>query len=147
MKRKIKIILSLLLLFVSLGLTAQSNNQTTLQKLINKDWVLIHEVSGYESYVCKINYTTTKSVISVIHNGVTSYDEGDDSDFYLSDQIETTFDYSKVGNVQNGKYIIEYIPDLNGESIFHVDEIITITDTYLEIKSHTSGKTYKYTAQ
>jgi hypothetical protein len=142
MKRKIKITLSLLLLFSSLCLTAQTNNQTIMQKLINKTWSLL---SNNENYcMLKHQYTTTHLTISVIcQEKITS----GTADFYLSNQIETTFDYSKVGNITDGKYIISFIPERNGYSYFDVDEIITITDTYLETKSLKSGAIFKYNAQ
>jgi hypothetical protein len=147
MKRKITILS--LLLFVSISSFAQTS--TTLQKLINKDWVYIHENPGYEKYVWIERYTQTKQITTMKTAGdITIYDEEDDmpdSDFYLSDQIETTFDYSKVGNVQNGKYIIWYIPEYDGESFFDVEEIITLTDTYLEVKSLESGETFRFSAQ
>ncbi|MDR1199150.1 MAG: hypothetical protein LBK94_09115 [Prevotellaceae bacterium] len=142
MKRKIKILASLLFLFGSLCLTAQTNNPTTMQKLINKTWTLVSNNANECLY--KHQYTATQLIESVVCQEKTT---SGNADFYLSNQIEATFDYSKVGNIQNGKYIIEYIPDLNGESIFHVDEIITITDTYLETKSLKSGSTFKFNRQ
>ena len=142
MKRKVtKLFLTL---FVSLSLFAQ--NTTTLQKLINKEWMYIHQNVGYEDYQLKFIYTTTTLDVIIICKGVVTADDHPYS-FYLSDQIETSFDHSMVGNVQNGKYIISYIPDYDGVPIFDVDEIITITDTYLEIKSLKSGETFKFNAQ
>ncbi|MDR1347647.1 MAG: hypothetical protein LBJ63_04335 [Prevotellaceae bacterium] len=143
MKRKIKIILSLLLLFGSLGLTAQSNNPTIMQKLINKTLVLSWDNEN-DNYAYKQQYTSTQITKSVITNfGTTSVV----ADFYLSNQIETTFSYSKIGNATDGKYIISFIPEMDGESIFNVDEIIEITDTYLETKSLKSGSTFKFNIQ
>ncbi|MDR2292600.1 MAG: hypothetical protein LBE11_03905 [Prevotellaceae bacterium] len=144
MKIKIKITLSLLLLFVSLGLTAQSNNQTTLQKLINKTWVLSWDNPTNVDYAYKQQYTSTQLTESVITPyGISSSVAA----FYLSNQIETSFDYSKVGNITDGRYIISFLPDLDGRSYFHVDEIITITDIYLETKSLKSGSTFKFNVQ
>ncbi|MDR1347648.1 MAG: hypothetical protein LBJ63_04340 [Prevotellaceae bacterium] len=144
MKRKIKILASLLFLFGSLGLTAQSNNPTTMQKLINKTWVLSWDNEFNANYAYKQQYTSTQITESVITNfGTTSAV----ADFYLSNQIETTFNYSKVGNATDGQYIISLIPEMDGHSYFNVYEIIEITDTYLETKSLKSGQTFKFNIQ
>jgi hypothetical protein len=140
MKRKIT--LSLLLMFVSLGLTAQSNNTTTMQKLINKDWLMT--VSNPNDLSFKFRYTTTYLTEALTYQGKTTSDV---SAFYLSNQIETTFDYSKVGNVTDGKYIISFIPERNGYSYFDVYEILVLTDVYMEIKSLKSYKTFKFNVQ
>ena len=142
MKRKITTFV--LLLFVSLSLSAQSS--TTLQKLINKNWMYIQKyTNSYEACQLKEVFTTTTlDVIAICRGEATA---SDPYSFYLSDQIETFFNHSKVGNVQNGKYIISYMPDYKGITLFEVDEIITITDTYLEIKSLRSGQTFRFNVQ
>ena len=140
MKRKITITVCLLLL--SVGVFAQSS--TTMQKLINKEWVYIFtNPEAYIDHAWKEIFTTAERITTILVKG---YPTSGAADFHLSDQIETTFDYGKVGNVQNGKYIIQYIPDLRGETIFSVYEIITLTDTYLEIKSLKSGFIFRYNA-
>jgi hypothetical protein len=143
MKRKITTAV-FLLLFAALGLFAQSNNSTTLQMLVNKNWVFVCSDPnwGCEKYGYKKSYTQTKQTTIVTVNGVPSSGE---SDFYLSNQVEASFDYSKVGDVQNGNYIITFIPDLNGESIFHVTEIVAIDEDLLILKNK-HGNVYHYMA-
>jgi hypothetical protein len=142
MKRKIKITVNLLLLFVSLGVFAQNNNQTTMQKLINKTWGVLSNNENYCMY--KQVYTTTKFNEYVICQGETTSGV---ADFYLSNQVETTFDYSKVGSLNEGKYIISFVPEWNGYSYFNVYEIITLTDTYMELKSLKSNSIFKFNIQ
>ncbi|MDR1347650.1 MAG: hypothetical protein LBJ63_04350 [Prevotellaceae bacterium] len=139
MKRKIKIMVSLLFLFMSYNAGAQ---QTTMQKLINKTWTLVSNNANECLY--KHQYTATQLIESVVCQEKTT---SGNADFYLSNQIETTFDYSKVGNVTDGKYIISFVPEMNGHSYFNVDEIIEITDTYFELKSLKSNFVFKFHAQ
>ncbi|MDR1199149.1 MAG: hypothetical protein LBK94_09110 [Prevotellaceae bacterium] len=111
MKRKIKITVGLLFLFMSYNAGAQ---QTIMQKLINKIWVLSWDNEN-DNYAYKQQYTSTQITKSVITNfGTTSVV----ADFYLSNQVETTFNYSKVGNATDGKYIISFLPEMDGESYF-----------------------------
>jgi hypothetical protein len=139
MKRKIKITVCLLFMFVSFNSLAQIS---TLEKLMNKTWVRIYDNQGDWSF--KQNYTTTVLTETLYYQGKTITAE---SYFYLSDQIETTFDNSKVGNVTDGKYIISFIPEWDGNSYFKVWEIMIITETYLEIKSLKSGNILKFNIQ
>jgi hypothetical protein len=141
MKRKIKITICSLLMFVSFNALAQSGGQTTLQKLMDETWVMIFNNTGDWSF--KQNYTTTLINEALYYQGNTT---SSICNFYLSNQIETTFDYSKVGNVQNGKYIVT-VDELFGESIINVYEILRLEDYYMDLKSMKSGEIFNYTAK
>jgi hypothetical protein len=138
MKRKIKKTICLLLMFISFNAVAQI---TTLEKLMNETWVMIPVIPGDWSF--RQNYTTTHINQTLIYNGYTEYRA---CNFYLSNQIETTFDYSKVGNVQNGNYIITVV-ELFGESIISVFEILRLEDYYMDLKSIDSNAIFKYSAK
>jgi hypothetical protein len=120
---------------------AQQTAQTTMQKLINNQWL----IASNNEKECRLKhqYTTTQLIISVICQGKTT---SDTADFYLSNQIETTFDYSKVGNVSDGKYIIFFIPERDGYSYFNVDEIIELDADFMQLKSLKSNFVFRFYA-
>ena len=52
--------------------------------------------------------------------------------YYLSDNIDTVFDISKIGNSSSGKYIItKQLKD----SILYIDEILVLTDNTLIVRN------------
>jgi hypothetical protein len=144
MKKHIKIFVCALVLFVSYDVSAQLIKQpkpTTMDKLINKNWVMLLNNLGDLSV--KERYLTTQRTATFVYQGNSSVAI---LNFYLSNQIETSFDYNKVGNTANGKYIISILNNGNTDT-FSVYEIITLTNTYMELKSLKSLETFKYNAQ
>jgi hypothetical protein len=118
-----------LLLFLTSSIPVQ---KTTLQKLTGKTWTYQYPEGYSKPIVLTFSFTDSTQTGTITFEG-----GGGSADrlFYLSDTIETVFDDSKVGNVQNGKYIIFNACGTNGNCKVVVDEIISLTDVKLSIKA------------
>jgi hypothetical protein len=123
MKTTIKKIITASLIFVLSTLSFIScaqENKTTLELLQGKDW----EMRTSVNMSTQSKYTDKQ--VSYYLNGefaVSNY-------FYLSDNIEKSFNKIKVGKNQNGKYIIEE----NAPDNIGVFEIIELNEEKLEIR-------------
>ncbi|GHT17677.1 hypothetical protein FACS189429_2270 [Bacteroidia bacterium] len=112
---------------------------TTMQMLTAKTWVFTVP-SGYSlEFSYKLTYTTTEEIGTISYNG--GGGSGTRS-YYLSNTIETVFDNSKVGNVQNGKYLIVATKGTN----FEVFEILTLNAIRFSFKHLQSGTISNFSA-
>ena len=111
---------------------AQSGS--TLDKLTERTWLSIPAIPtpdfqiiykyGCGTETCEMTYQGKERILV--------------KPFYLSDRIETQFDKSKIGKIQNGKYIIAQRVGYDGIPHIEVFEIVTLTDTELQVKAPSS---------
>lgn len=122
MKRILLTILGALVL--STGLSAGQSAESTISKLKSTPWEMYHLRQA--TYRVFVQYTDRKIVTTIMYDGQKNVDE---RDFYLSDQIETTFDPEKIGTSREGKYIIIRLeakapgaPEISVEQIVSVNQ-------------------------
>lgn len=94
---------------------AQKDN-STMDKLRATAW----RNGPLPKWVSYMKFSKTKWMITTKYEGKLGTKPGHPNVYYLSDTIDTVFDASKVGKIQNGKYIIE-----NGA----ITEIVKLDDT------------------
>jgi len=92
------------------------------------DWTHTHDIGHNEEIVEKWIFTPTTFTSKGYYQDNTSHVV---FTYYLSDQIETTFDDNKVGKIPNGRYIITK----NKFSEVFVTEIISVSETEFEFIS------------
>jgi len=94
--------------------------------IMGKDWHFYNE----GNYSIVLNFSNTeKTEISPLGQTIKSY--------YLSESIETTFDWTKVGNVSSGRYIIilwSPANDKRAQPHIGVYEILYLDEHTLQIK-------------
>ncbi len=142
-----KFILGFVILFASASPVLAQNSDTagividsaarssTMDLLIGKAWHM-QMPNGYvrqKDFNC---FNREQSIISFIGDKKERITAN--RDFYLSNEIESVFDFSKVGKADNGKYIIE-LNNFRGTSRFflNVYEILELTEDKLVIKEST----------
>ena len=116
----------LLTIVLAVGVLASvaQNNRTTLDTLTSYKW----ETSAFNEDSLVLNYfrvyTATTFKTTVV------YADGDNIEnnyqYYLSDRKETTFNTSKVGQVQYGKYMM--VKNVSNGSVFCI-RILELNDT------------------
>jgi len=127
MKKRLLYIVALILT----GITHSAfiyGQSTDLDKLQGKTWRW-HWDYGYS------DYKYSRIAQTIMHDY--SNEPSDDISFYLSNTPETTFDYSKVGKVENGRYIIkEGYPGYENDPHFgiFVYEIVKLDNAELILK-------------
>ncbi|RLT77791.1 hypothetical protein D7V95_01770 [bacterium J10(2018)] len=109
-----------------------TNAQTTMDKLIGKDWELQFSSGNHPSE--GIHFTETESLYFTYYYGRRETT----TPYYLSDTIDKVFDNSKIGKSKNGKYIIanpRFRPTPNDpwKRLTVVFKIIVLNDTVLQI--------------
>jgi len=124
MKKRLLYITALILIGITNSAFVYGQSGSTLDKLQGKTWRSQSRGGDPRDYKF-----TRSDKIYIIQN------ESWSRPFYLSDQIETKFDFNKVGKIENGKYIIVegYDPDDKFFSVF-VYEILKLDDTEFTIK-------------
>ena len=126
MKKRLLYIVALILTGIANSAFVYGQGGSMLEKLQGKIW-------RYQGYSHPIDEKFTCCTRMFVGDRVPA-----DKPFYLSDTPETKFDHSKVGKIQNGKYlIVEGIPGRDNEwetwSI-SVSEIVKLNDTELTFK-------------
>ena len=114
--------------------------KTDLEKLQGKTWIYQWDVGYEDEGGWKMKYDCCKETYT-LYSAKKEYPSYD-FPFYLSNQIETQFVHSKVGSVQNGRYMI-YSRGTAGTS---VQEILKLTETELTMQSIKSGNILSYRA-
>lgn len=103
-------------------------NNSMLDKLVEKTWQAKPLDGGPYYTISRYNYNTKTSSLYVEDKPCPPQE----ASFYLSDQHDTQFDNSKVGKIQNGKYLI-----VKGNGITRnltAYEILKLDDTNLDLK-------------
>lgn len=127
-----KFSLFLFLFACSLALYSQEQ-KSVIDLLTSKQWYL----QGMTDKTSSEQFTRTEQ---------NSYLNGEllgTFNYYLSDTIDETFDFNKIGTVNDGKYIVSKAKD-NSLSNFSVYEIISISPDSLEIRFVENTHTLKY---
>lgn len=123
---------------------AFGQSKTTMELLINKEWVM--QFPSKQSYSSKIIYDKNeeKSILTINNEEYPLI-----SSYYLSNEFITKFDFTKVGKISNGKYIVTYRETVNKEGIkctaFQLYEIMNLNASNLVLKNmeNNSILTYK----
>ncbi len=131
MKRRLLYITALLVILIIITSSAYGQS-STLDKLMAKTWEYQYP-AGYDNstsvktkYSCCIQTTILYGRIGGEYGTL-------DQSFYLSDNIETEFDDSKVGKNQNGRYlVVKGTHEMLKISVF---EILKLDVTEFKIKS------------
>ena len=132
--KTIKLILMMLFtgILVQTSLLAKEP-KTTMELLTSHTWIWEATPAHYESgeFIGSYYIFDNKTLMSSVRNvGVAPFDY--ETYYYLSDELEYKFDESKVGKVQNGKYVIcAYVKNTE---ILVLYEIVELTDKVLKIK-------------
>lgn len=100
--KTIKFLLIAILLASFIPTFAQKEN-STMDKLQATVWW----DGPLPKWVSYMKFSKTKWMITTKYEGKLGTKTGHPNEYYLSDMIDTVFDVSKVGKIQNGKYIIE----------------------------------------
>ena len=116
------------------------NNESVLVNLQGKTWKMMGNTDkDYAEEYRADNFT------SILNGEVLATFE-----YYLSDSIDSKFDPSKVGNVENGKYIIErLVRDKNDSNPtpLSVLKIVSINKSNLVLKNVENNNTLIFKAQ
>ena len=127
MKMMKKVFFSVLFAFGSLASQAQ---EFSVEKLKQGVWRL-QTNSAIEKTIREFSDSTENLTFSVFWEGQwrsTSVDYP----YYLSPTIPQTFDFSKVGKGESGKYFVKWNDKMKE---FYVLEIVSLSDTYLQLKT------------
>nr|WP_303776901.1 hypothetical protein [Bacteroides intestinalis] len=128
---KLKMIISFICvyLFVYTG-KAFGQERTTLSLLANKEWIM--QFPEKQNFSYKLTYDTHTQTYTFIYS-----DGGyvDKVPYYLSDEVASNFDSTKVGKCECGKYIITLITPKNEKKRVLVYEILDLSAVYLKVRS------------
>lgn len=127
---RINIFLILTILLSSCSTLKNVKKQTDSNLLQDKMWVMQEDFEKIEltRFYLKDKVTTSVSIKS--SDGKWHNEEPCEYSYYLSDSIEQSFDFTKVGGNKNGKYIIE-----KREEKISIYEIQELTDDTLILKA------------
>ena len=128
MKRKV--FLAFIALNVFVGVIAQTT-PSTLTMLTGKVWDYLLFDDGEKKIRIEFYYSTTEERVQCFSD---VWNTTETSKFYLSDSIVNVFDDSKIGKINNGKYIILKDVFEDGHIEVSCQEIIELTDTTLTIR-------------
>lgn len=117
---------------------ACAQSAPTLSSLIDKDWAL---TAFGEKKEQGIHFTSSKKTYFFWIKG--KREVYVDSDFYLCNKKETTFDTSKVGKSTEGKYIIALKKKPDGTERIDIYEIVTLTDSEMTLIYYAGDKETK----
>ena len=106
--------------------------------MTNKVWDFLYfdGDDDEEDVRVEFSYSTTEASVHVISKG---WDTTEVSKFYLSDSIVNVFDDSKIGKINNGKYIILKDVIEDGHTEVTCEETLELTDTTLTIRDIEEG--------
>ena len=120
--RRIPLIIILCILYAG-NLMAQ---KTTMDYLTKSVWEI--PTPAGQSFRTLVEFSISEMVDSFIYGGTTHQSS---STYYLSGEIEESFDIDKVGKQENGKYII--VKNLKSGEI-SIYEIVEVNDQKLILK-------------
>ena len=116
--------------FLALGCLASLAQEFSVEKLRHGVWRLTTD---------RVNEKTTISFSdSTEHNTYSILWEGQwksssvEYPYYFCQTVPQTFDFSKVGKGEPGKYLVEWNDKMKE---FYVLEIVSLSDTYLQLKT------------
>ena len=106
--------------------------------MTNKVWDFLYfdGDDDEEDVRVEFSYSTTEASVHVISKG---WNTTEVSKFYLSDSIVNVFDDSKIGKINNGKYIILKDVFEDGHTEVTCEETLELTDTTLTIRDIEEG--------
>lgn len=125
-----KLVLAFIALNVFVGVIAQTT-PSTLAMLTGKVWNYLLFDDGEKEIRIEFYYSTTEERVQCFSD---VWNTTETSEFYLSDNIVNVFDDSKIGKINNGKYIILKDVFEDGHIEVSCQEIIELTDTTLTIR-------------
>ena len=122
-----KVIFSVLL---ALGSLASQAQEFSVEKLRHGVWRLTTDRVS-EKTTISFSDSTEHNTYSILWEGQwKSYSV--EYPYYFSPTIPQTFDFSKVGKGESGKYLVEWNDKMKE---FYVLEIVSLSDTYLQLKT------------
>ena len=135
---KTKLLTLILFVMMSILTVFAQTDSSVLSKLQGKRWRM--DLVGDTSLVYYIQISTDSIKSTGIYNGVSASIR---EPFYLSDQIVSAFDNSKIGTAQNGRYMIVKVNSSNPLRVF---EIVELTENRLLLKNLMNSSLMKYTS-
>lgn len=133
---KKNLLLILITLVASQCLFSQSST-TTLGRLVNKEWKMIFPSEKQYVYTDSYNNEIITTVFVYNNSEVKLF-----SKFYLSDDIDSTFNENNMGKVYDGKYLVKK----NEKGDVSVFEILNISNNTLKLKNIRNGSIISYKA-
>ena len=125
MKTKI-VLTSVLILLTVLPIIGQE--KTTQELLISKDWNRTINQSMSDGF----EFTEADMITYIIYKGQKTERK---YIYYLSDELEIKFDYSKVGKAKNGKYLMYIIASKDKlEKKAETYEFLELSDSIFKIR-------------
>ena len=126
--RKFKIIAACIFFCICCATTIYAQQaKSTMDLLTQREWKITLEFNKDFHMESTDTYTTTELVNKSKGTGTDEFELR--FKYYLSDEVETVFDSSKVGKILNGSYIIME----NEFSNISIQKIVKISDSELEI--------------
>lgn len=111
--------------------TILAQNQTVLNLLMNKEWVL--QFPSKQNYTVKVTYNRCTETY-VVASDKQKFEMK--ATYYLSNRIVDEFDSKKVGKCDNGKYIIFQKTSEDGKiKNLSILEILDLSAVYLKVRS------------
>lgn len=112
---------------------------SVLSKLVEKVWTYRFQ-SDKDYPIIEMRFSATEQNI---YYSSEKWEKGEKHPFYLSDDIVTTFDESKIGNVSDGKYIVtkETSKDQDVVYCYEIIELSSSTLTFRRIANGTPSYT------
>ena len=138
-----KYLLLISMVLWSSSLVAQSFKLSDLKA---KTWQVESGLEGLEFLDVYFSFQNTKHTITIIAKDGSEEDLDCLFDMYISDSKQESFDYSKIGKSQSGKYIVCHNTyELLGETYenFNCYEIVTLTADKLALKELDNTLTFK----
>ena len=134
------IYLTLLLLFAGSSVSAQT---ATTQDSLMGTWELRQRYPNEKGMEITYTYNETEETCTLRTKEGKAKTK---SYYYLSETVPDAFDYAQVGKNKTGKYLIT----LSGKgrkaqfTPFDIFEIVTLSDTHMQLKQHRSSTLFEY---
>lgn len=130
------LILILIALVASQYLFSQSST-TALGRLVDKEWKMIFPNEKQYMYTDSYSKEIITTVFVYNNSEVKLF-----SKYYLSDNIDSTFNENNIGKVYDGKYLVKN----NEKGDVSVFEILILSNSTLKLKNIRNGSIISYKA-
>lgn len=130
------LILIVIALAASQYLFSQSST-TALGRLVDKEWKMIFPSEKQYMYTDSYSKEIITTVFVYNNSEVKLF-----SKYYLSDNIDSTFNENNIGKVYDGKYLVKN----NEKGDISVFEILNLSNNTLKLKNIRNGSIISYKA-